>query len=57
MSKLAKLCLELLAVHHPCESGGTGLLSPLAQIPLKTEPGLICLKLTEDLPLTKDHLP
>ena len=49
-SKCAKLRLELLAVHHPHESGGAGLLSPLAQIPLKTEPGPICLKLTGDLP-------
>ena len=38
-SKCAKLHLELLALHHPCESGGAGLLSLLAQIPLKTEPG------------------
>ena len=44
-------------MHHPRESGGAGLLSPLAQIPLKTEPGPICLKLTGDLALTKDHLP
>ena len=57
VSKCAKLCLELPAVHHPRESGGSGLLSPLAQIPLKTEPQLICLKLTGDLSLTKDHLP
>ena len=56
-SKCAKLHLELMAVHHPHESGRAGLLSPLAQIPLKTEPGPICLKLTGDQPLTKDHLP
>ena len=56
-SRCAKLCLELLNVHHAHESGGAGLISPLAQIPLKTEPGLICLKLIGDLPLTKDHLP
>ena len=31
-SKCAKLCLELLAVHHPCESGGAGLLSSLAWV-------------------------
>ena len=56
-SKCAKLDLELLAVHHPLESGGAGLLSPLAQIPLKTGPGPIYLKLTGDQSLTKDHLP
>ena len=55
-SKCAKLCLELPAMHHPHESGGAGLLSPLAQILLKAEPGSICSKLTGDLPLTKDHL-
>ena len=38
-SKCAKLCLELLNVHHAHESGGAGLLSPLAQIPWKLNLG------------------
>ena len=57
VSKCAKLCLELLNVHLAHESGGAGLLRSLAQIPLKTEPGPFCLKLTVDLSPTKDHLP
>ena len=57
VSKCAKLHLELQAVHHPHESGGALLLSPLAQIPLKTEPGPICLKLTGDLPHGEGNIP
>ena len=56
-SKCAKSHQEPPAVHHPHESGGAGLLSPLAQIPLKTEPGLICLKLTGDLHHGRGYLP
>ena len=44
-------------MHYPCEPGGAGLLSPLAEFSLKTEPWPILIKLTGDLSHGEGHLP